>query len=440
MLSALNEQLQTKQADAERIAAAFKVDDKGRFEMSSEQHRDYVAAVKAATEIKSVIDASAELAGVKDYLEAPEAPSAAGQDFAQRSQMGGADLEAKDLGSMFLESKAFQDARAQYGDKMGENFRGLLRAGIEGKSIYNFAAGTVTHQALGRAENVGLTERSMRKTHIRDLFPKSSTRASVLWGTRETGWVNNARQVNQRYAADGVSPATGADTDRWGNAPKSKITLTPVMFPIAGIKHSLDAHKHILDDEPRLKTFLNGRMIDGVKYAEDYDLLHSVGSGEQITGLFNTPGIQTYTGLATDKQSVQVRRAITKALLAEYDPNGLILSPTMWEGLELEEDGQGNFRIAVAVAIGAEKRIWRLNTVETTAMSDDKFVLGNFGMGAQLHDRETVSVSVSTEHANNYTEGIVTFLAEERVGFEVSRPESFVVGTWTDYTGPVVTP
>ncbi len=435
-IAALTADLETKQADATRIANAFKVDEKGRLSMSPEMHRDFVSATKAAAEVKSVLDSAAQLDAIGDYLDAPAEQSHAARD-AGSAHLGGGSMEAKDLGSMFTESKAFLDAKEASGGSMGQNFRGLLRAGIEGKSIYNFTAGSVTHQALGRAEQLPFVERSLRKTHIRDLFPKSSTRASVLWGVKESGWVNNARQVNQRYAADGVSPAAGLDTDRWGNAPKSKITMTPTMFPIAAIKHSLDAHKHILDDEPRLKTFLNTRMIDGVKYAEDYDLLHSVGSGEQITGLFNTDGIQEYTGLASDKQSVQVRRAITRALLAEYDPNGLVLSPTMWEGLELEEDGQGNFRIAVAVAIGAEKRIWRLNTVETTAMSDDRFIIGNFGMGAQLHDRETVSVSVSTEHANNYTEGIVTFLAEERVGFEVSRPESFVIGTWTNYVRPV---
>src|SRR5690606_39172245 len=119
--------------------------------------------------------------------------------------------------------------------------------------------------------------------------------------------------------------------------------------------------------------------------------------GEKITGIFNTPGIQNYTGLDTDKYSIQVRRAITKALLAEYSPNGLVLNPEMWEAVEIETDDQGAFRVALAVAVGAEKKVWRLNVVETTAMASAKFLIGNFGMGAQLHDREAVNVQVSTE-------------------------------------------
>jgi HK97 family phage major capsid protein len=52
-------------------------------------------------------------------------------------------------------------------------------------------------------------------------------------------------------------------------------------------------------------------------------------------------------------------------------------------------------------------------------------------MGAQLYDRENVSVTVSSENADNFERGVLTFRADERVALEVSRPESFVIGTWT---------
>ena len=104
--------------------------------------------------------------------------------------------------------------------------------------------------------------------------------------------------------------------------------------------------------------------------------------------------------------------------------------------IEVEVDTTGAFRVAVSVAIGAEKRIWRLNVVETTAMSNTKFLIGAFGMGAQLHDRESVSVKVSTENSDNMERGVVTFLGSERLALEVPRPESFVVGTWTAPSNP----
>ncbi|MET8717345.1 phage major capsid protein [Streptomyces sp. NPDC004735] len=420
----LQRQLQVKSNQAEEISKSFKVED-GGFVVSTEQAAAFRKASSEATEIKALIDAEQGLAEVKSYLDAPDAPPAAASHY---GQVPG--TEQKSLGDLFVESDAFKRATSA-----GFDDRPYIRAAMEGKSIFSLSAGSVTHQTLGSVQNLGIAERAYRKWHIRDLFPKSSTKQAVLYGARETGWTNNARQVKERYAADGTSPATGADTDTWGRAPRSKLSLTPVMYPVAEVAHLIDAHKNILSDEPRLKTFINGRMIEGVKYQEDWDLLHSVGDGQSLTGIYNTPGVQQYTGLNTDKYSVQIRRAITKALLAEYEPTGIVLSPTMWEHVEVEEDDNGAFRVAIAVAIGAEKKVWRLNVVETTAMADTDFMIGAFGLGAQLHDRENVSVTVSSENGENFEKGLITLRADERLALEVPRPESFVIGTWTTPQG-----
>ncbi|MFB7403376.1 phage major capsid protein [Streptomyces rubiginosohelvolus] len=423
-LKELQDHLQQKANEAERISQTFTVEENGGFVVSTDKAKAFRKVSAECMEIKALIDAEQGIAAIQDYLREPEGQPAAAVHHGQRPTM-----EEKSLGDLFVESDSFQrGAKNQFRDKPH------VRADIEGKSIFSLSAGTVTHQTLGSAQNLGIAERAYRKWHIRDLFPKSSTKQAVLYGARETGWTNNARQVKERYAADGTSPATGADTDTWGRAPRSRLSLTPVMYPVAEVAHLLDSHKNILSDEPRLKTFINTRMVEGVKYSEDWDLLHSVGDGQSLTGIYNTPGVQQYTGLASDKYSVQIRRAITKALLAEYNPTGIVLSPTMWEHVEVEEDDNGAFRVAVAVAIGAEEKVWRLNVVQTTAMADDDFLIGAFGLGAQLHDRESVSVTVSSENADNYEKGIITFRADERLALEVPRPESFVIGTWTDPT------
>src|SRR5690606_31637886 len=72
--------------------------------------------------------------------------------------------------------------------------------------------------------------------------------------------------------------------------------------------------------------------------------------------------------------SLPTRRS-SDLLLAEYDPTGLVVSPEMFEKIEVEEDDNGAFRVAVSVAVGAEKRIWRVNVVETTAMTNANFLL-----------------------------------------------------------------
>ncbi|WNZ14970.1 phage major capsid protein [Streptomyces sp. 11x1] len=422
LLSSLQTQLQEKSAEADRIASTFK-EEGGKFVVSTEQRNAYVKVVRDAQEIKGLIDAAQGADNLNEYINAPEGTPAAGQFYGSAPR----GTEAKSLGELFTESEAYKRAAASEFKE-----RPYIRAEIEGKSIFSLSAGTHTHQALGSVQDLGITESQRRKWHIRDLFPSAKTKSAVLLGIRETGWVNNAAQVPERRAADGVSAPTGLDTDVFGKAPRSKLKLEPVAFPIAEIAHLLDGHKNILSDEPRLRTFINSRLVEGVKFAEDYDLLHSQGGdGTSIVGLFNTPGVQQYTGKNTDKFSIQMRRAMTRSLLAEYEPTGVVLSPSMWEEVEVETDDNGAFRVALQVAVGAQKKVWRINVVETTAMPDEKYLLGSFGMGAQLYDRENVSVTVSSENADNFERGVLTFRADERVALEVSRPESFVIGTWT---------
>ncbi|MFC8645071.1 phage major capsid protein [[Kitasatospora] papulosa] len=426
LIRSLKGQLAEKSGEAERIAGTFK-EENGAFVVSTEQRNAYVKAVKDAQEIKGLLDAAQGAENLTGYLDAPEGSSAAGQFYGSSASAG---PEVKSLGDYFVESDAYQ--RAADSDFKERPF---IRAEIEGKSIFSLSAGTHTVQALGSAQDLGITEAQRRKWHVRDLFPKAKTKSPVLIGIRETGWVNNAAQVPERRASDGVSAPTGLDSDVFGKAPRSKLKLEPVAFPVAEIAHTLDGHKNILSDEPRLKQFINSRLVEGIKFAEDYDLLHSAGGdGTSITGLFNTPGVQTYQGLAKDKFSIQMRRAMTKALLAEYEPTGIVISPTMWEEVEVETDDNGAFRVALQVAVGAQKRVWRLNVVETTAMPDGNYLLGSFGMGAQLYDRENVSVTVSSENSDNFERGVLTFRADERLALEISRPESFVIGSWTTPT------
>ena len=83
------------------------------------------------------------------------------------------------------------------------------------------------------------------------------------------------------------------------------------------------------------------------------------------------------------------------------------------------------------VAVGGEQRVWRMRIIDTPAMIEGRFLLGAFGTGAKLYDREAVNIMVSTENRDMFERNAVTLRAEERLGLVVDRPESFVAGTLT---------
>jgi hypothetical protein len=437
--------LQAKAAEIDTIGDSFKDETgHGHFVITTEQKDAYRKAIGEAEDIKGLIELEERRGGVTGFLGAAPAgaggaPVAAADAAAgQAAQLHG-QREVKTLGQLWMESEHYQDLKAHDFDP--GRFQGAFQAGRgiraldQAKDIYSSMAGTISVPALGTPQNVGITPRQLRPGRVRDLFPAETTTANLLYGLRETGFTNMAAVVHERTSSAG-GPATGGPTDVYGLKPASSLNIVPVTYPVATIAHIMYVHRNTLSDEPRMQGLMNIDGVDGVKLAEDYEILYGSGVGDNMTGILNTPGIQVYTGSAADPRTAQIRRAITRVKLAYFEATGLVTHPLDWENLELERDAYGAYRLAVSVAMGAQKTVWRLDVVDTVAIQEGNFLLGAFGLGAKLYDREAVSVSISTENRDMFERNAVTMRFEERLALEVSRPESFTLGTLTTPTVP----
>jgi len=74
-------------------------------------------------------------------------------------------------------------------------------------------------------------------------------------------------------------------------------------------------------------------------------------------------------------------------------------------------------------------RLWGLPVVVTNSMTSGQAVVGSFGMGCEIKDRQMASVEVSLEDSTNFQKNMVTIRAEERIAFCVYRTEAFVKAT-----------
>jgi hypothetical protein len=434
--------LATKAQEIQGLSGAWKTEEGGQFVLSTDEHKSYLKAVAEADEIRSLIAAEEKVLGIQQYLDAPDGTPIAGGDAADtaRAAFAGA-TEAKSLGQRYVESDAYKAMRASGFKRLGETFQveGYDLADLSVKAVHGLTAGLVAGiPGLGRAQQVDLVQRELRQGRVRDLFPQDRTNAAVLYGVRQTGFINRARVVPQREQEDTLAIVNGAPAvqrrEVFGLKPKSDLTLTTVTYPISTIAHLLDVHRNVLDDEPRLRGLLDRDMVDGIKMVEDFEILYGTGVGEDMTGIVNTPGVQTYNQADRpgDKKSAAIRRAATRAMLAYFQPTGVVMHPFDWEDVELETDDNGAYTIATSVAVGGEKRVWRMAVVDSPAIVEGRFLLGGFGTGAKIYDREQVAVTVSTENRDNYERNVVTLRAEERIALEVSRPEAFVYGRFVD--------
>lgn len=438
-LRELHQALATKSQEMEGLSLDWKFENEGKdLVVNDEQKAKFQRAVADAEEIKNLITLEERAAGIRSFGSGAPGTPEAGDAAVETHAFHG----VKSIADLWFESDAYAEMKGTNFREFGQMFEldRSVHAMPEAKDVYSAMGGNISIPALGRAQNLGLTERALRPGRVRDLFPAEATTASILYGIRETGFTNRAATVPERRAADGVSPPVGDETDVYGLKPRSSLSIAPVTYHISTIAHIMYAHRQTLADEPRMRGLIDRDMVDGIKMVEDEQILYGDGTGENLRGLVNTTGIQTYTQVGNptatppveyEPKSMAVRRAATRALLAYFDPTGVVLHPLDWEDMELERDNNGAYTVAVSVALGAEKRIWRLRVADTPAMTESRFLVGAFGTGAKLYDREQVNIQVSTENRDLFERNAVTIRAEERVGLVVDRPESFVYGQFT---------
>lgn len=359
-----------------------------------------------AREIRAEIEALEGHEEVKAWAAGTSAPAT----MASKNLWTPAD-ERKSLGQRFIESDEFKSVA---GGRNGYT----MHAPYQVKDIYT-ALPSGTPGDFGAPVREGIVERAKRISRVRDLFPVQQTNTNMIEFFRVSGFTNNASTVAERSGSPAVFAAK----------PQSSMTVVGVQAPVRTIAHYEVAHRNVLDDEPTLRGIIDNELLYGLRLVEDDQILNGDGTGSNLTGIRETSGIQTQAwsaGVVGDTRIDAVRRAITKSLLAYYEPTGIIVHPNDMEDLELTKDGESRHLMVMSVSMGAEARLWRLPMVSTPAITEGYALVGSFGIGATLYDRMEGSIRVAEQHSDFFIRNAVAILAEERLALAVKRPESFV--------------
>lgn len=337
--------------------------------------------------------------------------------------------EFKSVGQRFIESAEFK-GRAPSGSTASFMVDGDMVAGVERKDIYTGVGGTLTSFAFGHTEREPIVQRPYRTQRVRDLFPVARTSANLIEYLRVLGYLDGANNA-------GMVPERNEANDNFGLKPHTSLQFQPAQAPVRTIAHWEVAHRNTLQDEPQLQSIIDTELLYGLRLMEDAQLLNGDGTGENILGILRTPGIQDYPGPGLgfgqpgtpvegkDTYVDAVRRAATRIMLAYYEPTGVVVHPFDWESMELTKDANGNYIVTNSVQIGAEQRIWRMPVVATPAMAQGTALVGAFGLGAKVYDRQESNIRIAEQHGDLFVRNAIVVLAECRLACTVSRPESF---------------
>ncbi|MGB3844301.1 MAG: phage major capsid protein [Sphingopyxis sp.] len=329
------------------------------------------------------------------------------------ARRGGSDkIEHKTAGYQVIESDDVKSLMA--------NQRGGQRVTVETKAIIS----SLTTDADGSAgdlvvpQRVGMAPNAIRRLTIRDLLMPGRTSSGSIQYPKESGFTNNA----------------ATHTETGGTAkPQSEIKFDLVTQAVTTIAHWVLATRQILDDAPMLQSYIDGRLRYGLALEEEDQLLNGGGTGTDLNGVYTqASALGANPAVVSMPTKIDVIRfAMLQAALAEFPATGIVMHPTDWAGIETLKDTAGAYIIGDPSS-NIEKRLWGLPVVDTAAITLDKFLVGSFGMAAQIFDREDATVAISTEDDQNFRKNLVTILAEERLALAVYRPEAFVKGDFSD--------
>ncbi|MCK1503871.1 phage major capsid protein [Bradyrhizobium sp. 18] len=273
------------------------------------------------------------------------------------------------------------------------------------------AAGGSVGDAIANTRLPGILPLPQRRMTVRDLLSQGQMDGNTLEYVKETGFTNNAGMVAEAAAK-----------------PSSDIQFDLITTSAKVIAHYMKASRQVLSDISQLRSIIDNRLLYGLAYKEESQLLNGDGTGQNLLGII--PQATAYSAPTTigDMNMFDpMRLAMLQAALAEYPATGHVMHPTDWAVMELTKDSTGRYIIGNPQGT-SQPTLWGLPVVATQAIIVRKFLTGAYKLGAQVFDRWTARVEIATENEDDFIKNLVTILAEERVALAVYRPEAFIYG------------
>jgi HK97 family phage major capsid protein len=423
--------------DAARAAAksatdiAAKADAEGR-SLTDAERSDYDAAMAKGRDLLGQIKtAKADeeiLAGAKALAEEIGGPAA--DDVEAQKDAAGSLQRVKNLGLEVINSQQFKSAMAPYaGRESGVPERAKFSTDpISIKSLF-VGGSTTSAGAFVTPEQTGIIEMlGRRPLTIRDFISVRRTGSDTVEYVVQTSHTNAAAPVAEATtAAAPTAPGTaGALVQAAGGGykPEGAWAFQRKTATVKTIAEWVPATKRALADAAQLEGLINDELRKDIAETEETQILTGNGTGENLTGILSTSGIQTQA-FDTDI-FVSTRKALTKArTVGRVVPNAIALNPVDVEKVDLaRETGTGRFISGGPFALGP-RTLWGTPILETEGVSAGTALVGDFSK-AVLWDREQTSISITDSHADFFIRNLVAILAEERVAFGVTRPTAFV--------------
>lgn len=328
-------------------------------------------------------------------------------------------LEAKSNRKTMNENqvKGFNATLAESIEKNADNIAKLGRGEMKHTSfnLDTKAVGNMTEAAnltgdIPRAYANQVYGLPSRKVHVRSLLPVGTISQGLFTFPKETGGEGDPAAQTQG--------STKAQVD---------FDITMENAPAQVIAGYVKISRQMLDDVPAMTSFLQQRLLEKYLVAEDAQLLFGSGTGVNLQGL--TGVASAFSGAATVDVE-QLVQAIAQVEASNYSATGILINPTDWASIINTKNTNSAYSLpgSTVVTTDGQLSIAGIPVFKSTAITADKFLVGDWSMGAQIMQRDGISVQFSEFDGNNFVENMITVRVEARIAFPIYYSGAFVYG------------
>jgi HK97 family phage major capsid protein len=286
-----------------------------------------------------------------------------------------------------------------------------IESGNWGAPLKMAAAGDVTigdgSSPARRGAYGGMVRQLRRPLRLLDLIPSAPGDGSGFDYTQETG-----------------SFDTAVETVEGAVKPAGEITFTDAEVRFRTIPHWVKIPRQQLADVPGLQTVIENRLIYGVLRRVENQIVSGDGTGENLRGILSTTGIASVAFDADVPLGELPLSGIVDVLMADAEPNGVVLNPTDWATMvTAKAEGSGEYVGNGPFGTGA-RTLWDLPSIPSKAIAAGTALVGDWSQ-CTLFVREGANVRASDSDQDDFVRNRVTLLGEGRFGLAVWQPAAF---------------
>jgi len=270
-----------------------------------------------------------------------------------------------------------------------------------------------------------------RRGAFRGILPQLRQALTVLnlvpKGTMDNNTFEYAREEGPLTGeAKGVKEGT--------KKPQGSFEFVPADAKAETIAEFMKLKKQQLEDVSGLRSAVDGRLRYLLEREIERQILIGTGPGAspELEGILPASGKGVVKFDSEEIDADQVLSGITSVLLANAVADATVMNPLDWQSVLKKkaifnggESGSGEYYGGGPFSV-TPQTMWGVPLVPAQAIPQGRPLVGDYSIGVQLLFRTGISVLLSDADGTDFTDNMVTMLAELRAANVLWRPSAFV--------------